>query len=265
VLRPAVDGGDRPRDRRVAQDLGAARAGGVGERVAERRCRLGARPGRTGVAHERKRRLDPRRRASGGAEHADDGRERAEGRMRGGALEAEAAADERGRRPPSRDAQDAVGADGVRPQQVLERDDRRARTVAERVREAGRQEDEVAGAEAPRRLGAVDAEPALAVRDEVKAAAPDAWTPRPHGARMTEWQEMVPALRGIRGALTGADVRRVFSDGDEACVLYELHTGPVPDAPVAAWYRGRDGRIAAIRAYFDARPFAPMFAGGGGA
>ena len=71
------------------------------------------------------------------------------------------------------------------------------------------------------------------------------------------------ALRGLAGALTGTEVRRVFSDGDEACVLYELHTGPVPDAPVAEWYRVREGRIAAIRAYFDARPFAPMFEGRG--
>ena len=70
-------------------------------------------------------------------------------------------------------------------------------------------------------------------------------------------------LRGLSAVVTGADVRRVFSDGDEACVLYDLHTAPVPDAPVAEWFVVRDGRIASIRAYFDARPFAPMFAGGG--
>ena len=69
-------------------------------------------------------------------------------------------------------------------------------------------------------------------------------------------------LRGLAGMVTGADVRRVFSDGDEACVLYDLHTAPVPDAPVAEWFVLRDGRIASIRAYFDARPFAAMFEGG---
>lgn len=33
----------------------------------------------------------------------------------------------------------------------------------------------------------------------------------------------------------------------------------VPGAPTAEWYRIRDGRIAAIRVFFDARPFASLF------
>jgi ketosteroid isomerase-like protein len=36
---------------------------------------------------------------------------------------------------------------------------------------------------------------------------------------------------------------------------------PVPTAPTAEWYRVRDGRIAAIKVFFDARPFAPLFEG----
>jgi ketosteroid isomerase-like protein len=71
------------------------------------------------------------------------------------------------------------------------------------------------------------------------------------------------ALRGLGQIVTGAEVRRVFSDRDEACVLYDLRTAPVPESRVAEWYRVRDGRIAAIRAYFDARPFAALFAQGG--
>jgi ketosteroid isomerase-like protein len=78
----------------------------------------------------------------------------------------------------------------------------------------------------------------------------------------TDADAYLQALRGLSEIVTGADVRRVFAEGDEACVLYDLHTAPVPDSPVAEWYRVRDGRIAAIRAYFDARPFAALFAEG---
>ncbi len=37
----------------------------------------------------------------------------------------------------------------------------------------------------------------------------------------------------------------------------DLHfRGPI-DAPVAEWYTVEGGKISAVRAYFDARPFAP--------
>jgi hypothetical protein len=50
-------------------------------------------------------------------------------------------------------------------------------------------------------------------------------------------------------------------DGDDVCIIYDLNTVPVPTAPTAEWYRVRDGRIAAIKVFFDARPFAPLFEG----
>jgi hypothetical protein len=60
--------------------------------------------------------------------------------------------------------------------------------------------------------------------------------------------------------VTGVDRRRVFADGDDVCVIYDLHTQPVPNSRVAEWYTVRDGRIASIQVVFDARPFAAMFA-----
>ena len=33
----------------------------------------------------------------------------------------------------------------------------------------------------------------------------------------------------------------------------------IPTAPVAEWYKVRDGKIASMQAFFDARPFAAMF------
>jgi ketosteroid isomerase-like protein len=68
------------------------------------------------------------------------------------------------------------------------------------------------------------------------------------------------AIQGLSQIVTGADKRKVFVDGD-VCVIYDLKTAPVPSAPTAEWYHIRDGRIASIQVFFDARPFAPLFEG----
>lgn len=70
---------------------------------------------------------------------------------------------------------------------------------------------------------------------------------------------LMASIKGLAQVVTGAERRGVVAAGDEVVVRYDLHTAPVPSAPVAEWYRVADGRIAAIEAYFDARPFAPMF------
>jgi ketosteroid isomerase-like protein len=69
------------------------------------------------------------------------------------------------------------------------------------------------------------------------------------------------AIQRLSQIVTGADKRKVFADGDDVCVIYDLKTAPVPSAPTAEWYRIRDGRIASIQVFFDARPFAPLFEG----
>jgi hypothetical protein len=70
------------------------------------------------------------------------------------------------------------------------------------------------------------------------------------------------ALRGLHGIVESVKIHRVFESGGEACVLYDLITnGPAGTAFVAEWMRFRDGKIASVRAVFDARPFVAMFAG----
>jgi ketosteroid isomerase-like protein len=69
------------------------------------------------------------------------------------------------------------------------------------------------------------------------------------------------AIQRLSQIVTGAQKRKVFVDGDDVCVIYDLRTAPVPSAPTAEWYRIRDGRIASIQVFFDARPFAPLFEG----
>jgi hypothetical protein len=68
----------------------------------------------------------------------------------------------------------------------------------------------------------------------------------------------VASLRQLTGIVTGAEKRKVFVDGDDVCVIYDLKTAPVPSSRTCEWYRVRDGRIESVSVVFDARPFAAM-------
>ncbi|MGZ6562428.1 MAG: nuclear transport factor 2 family protein [Solirubrobacteraceae bacterium] len=60
--------------------------------------------------------------------------------------------------------------------------------------------------------------------------------------------------RGVQGV----DIRRVFSDGHDVCLIYDLVTNtPAGTIPSAGWYQLRGGKIAPVRAFFDARPLVP--------
>lgn len=67
------------------------------------------------------------------------------------------------------------------------------------------------------------------------------------------------SLRQLSGIVTGAEKRKVFVDGDDVCVIYDLKTAPVPSSRTCEWYQVRDGKIASVPVVFDARPFAPLF------
>lgn len=61
--------------------------------------------------------------------------------------------------------------------------------------------------------------------------------------------------------LARLDIRRVFVDGDEACVIYNLVT-TVPGLEmtrVAEWLTVTDGRITRIEVFFDAHAYAQLF------
>ena len=69
----------------------------------------------------------------------------------------------------------------------------------------------------------------------------------------------IASLRQLSGIVTGAEKQKVFVDGDDVCVIYDLKTVPVPRSRTCEWYHVRDGKIASVSVVFDARPFAPMF------
>jgi SnoaL-like domain len=71
------------------------------------------------------------------------------------------------------------------------------------------------------------------------------------------------ALQRLHAMVLGVKIRKVFVEGDDVCVLYDLNTNsPAGTAFVCEWMRLRGGKIASIRAVFDARPFAAAFGGG---
>ncbi len=69
----------------------------------------------------------------------------------------------------------------------------------------------------------------------------------------------IASLRQLSGIITGVDKQKVFADGDDVCVIYDLKTAPVPSSRTCEWYRVRDSKIASVSVVFDARPFAALF------
>jgi ketosteroid isomerase-like protein len=77
--------------------------------------------------------------------------------------------------------------------------------------------------------------------------------------RFSDADSYIAALRQLSGIVTGAEKQKVFTGGDDVCVIYDLKTAPVPSTRTCEWYRVRDGKIAAVSTVFDARAFAAMF------
>jgi hypothetical protein len=74
--------------------------------------------------------------------------------------------------------------------------------------------------------------------------------------------DYLEAIKRLATIIQRIDLKKVFVDGDDVCVLYDMVTNtPAGTAFVVEWYRVADGRIGALRAVFDARPFAALFGG----
>ena len=56
-------------------------------------------------------------------------------------------------------------------------------------------------------------------------------------------------------------VRHLFVDDDRACCVYDLITAtPIRESPVTEYFELKDGRISAIVAHYDSRPWMALFA-----
>ena len=70
--------------------------------------------------------------------------------------------------------------------------------------------------------------------------------------------DYVTGLERLSETVSGAEIRQVVADGDEVCLIYDLVAGDPPvTIPTVGWYHMREGKIAAIRAFFDPRPLLP--------
>ena len=55
--------------------------------------------------------------------------------------------------------------------------------------------------------------------------------------------------------------KKTFVDENDACFLYDLVTStPAGTVPCAEWIHSEEGKVKSIQVFFDARPFAAMFA-----
>jgi len=76
----------------------------------------------------------------------------------------------------------------------------------------------------------------------------------------TTADQFLAVRKELAAIIQRIDVKKTFVDGDDVCVLYEMVTNtPAGTAFIAEWYQVKEGKIAATRAVFDARPFATMF------
>jgi hypothetical protein len=72
--------------------------------------------------------------------------------------------------------------------------------------------------------------------------------------------EYLEASKRLANIIQGIDVKKVFAEGNDVCVLYEMVTNtPAGTAFIVEWYQVRGEKIGALRAVFDARPFAALF------
>jgi len=72
--------------------------------------------------------------------------------------------------------------------------------------------------------------------------------------------EYLESLKKLAAIVQRIDLKKVFGDGDDVCVLYDMVTNtPAGTAFIAECYQVKGGKIAALRVVFDARPLAALF------
>ncbi len=75
----------------------------------------------------------------------------------------------------------------------------------------------------------------------------------PTGESFNSRTQFIDMLRTYHGRY---DLKKVFVDGNDVCVLYDFAT-PTAKVFMCSWYQVESGRIVSIQTVFDPRPFAP--------
>jgi limonene-1,2-epoxide hydrolase len=73
----------------------------------------------------------------------------------------------------------------------------------------------------------------------------------------------VKPLKQVRAIGLHQEVRKIFVDGDDVCVLADLSIAKVPGVKLfgCGWFQVKEGKIVSIRTIFDPRPLARAKAG----
>ena len=78
------------------------------------------------------------------------------------------------------------------------------------------------------------------------------------GNTVTGAAPYLAVLRRIGAVWVRSDVKKVFVDGSDVCVIYDFVTDTAAGAvPTVEWLRVDDGRIASVRLFFDRVAFKP--------
>lgn len=65
--------------------------------------------------------------------------------------------------------------------------------------------------------------------------------------------DFLATYKNLATIIQRIDLKKVFVDGDDVCVLYEMVTNtPAGTAFIAEWYQVKGDKIASVRALFDA-------------
>jgi ketosteroid isomerase-like protein len=79
--------------------------------------------------------------------------------------------------------------------------------------------------------------------------------------RFTRADHLISKLTKLGTLTEGFRIRHLFVDDDRACCVYDLVTStPLRESPVTEYFELRDGRISAIHAFYDSRPWVALFA-----
>jgi hypothetical protein len=77
----------------------------------------------------------------------------------------------------------------------------------------------------------------------------------------TSAEEFLGALKRLAAIHVRNDVKRVFADGDEICVIYDFVTDTAAGAlPTIEWLRFEGDRIRSIDLYYDRLPWQTVMA-----
>ena len=78
---------------------------------------------------------------------------------------------------------------------------------------------------------------------------------------LTSADEVLDALKRLGAIHVRNDVKRVFVDGDEVCVIYDFVTDtPVGALPAIEWLRFEGERIRSVDLYYDQLPWQTVMA-----